>query len=278
MNRINNQRIITTPSAYARDNLLFVQEIGTLTSRSPHVSTRNNIHSFLFMTVISGSGTFTYMGSSTTLKPGDCVFVNCEKPYAHESSEHDPWTLTWVHFYGQNMSSLYDRFLDSKGNYIFHPASNLEAINMLSALYDIQDKNDASCDIISNKYLTDIVTYSFMYSGEKEIISYSLDDKLRTVREYLASNFEKKISLDDLSDVFFISKFHLAREYKRLYGVTLMNDLTSLRVSHAKSLLRFTDESVESIALSCGFKDSGYFIKTFKTSEGLTPLAYRKKW
>lgn len=63
-----------------------------------------------------------------------------------------------------------------------------------------------------------------------------------------------------------------------MYGITIGNDLTSKRISHAKSMLRFSNDSVENIALDCGFQNAGYFIKVFKKSENMTPLEYRKKW
>ena len=57
-----------------------------------------------------------------------------------------------------------------------------------------------------------------------------------------------------------------------------MNDLNNMRISTAKSLLRFSDASIESIAEQCGFSDSAYFIKVFKNAENITPYSYRKKW
>ena len=51
-----------------------------------------------------------------------------------------------------------------------------------------------------------------------------------------------------------------------------------MRLSRAKSLLRFSDSSVEEIAADCGFADAGYFIKVFKKAENMTPLEYRRKW
>ncbi|MCM1145760.1 MAG: AraC family transcriptional regulator, partial [Lachnoclostridium sp.] len=95
---------------------------------------------------------------------------------------------------------------------------------------------------------------------------------------YLDEHYAEKINLEALSSRFFISKFHLSREYKKVYGMTIGNAITSKRISHAKAMLRFTNASVESIALECGFQDTGYFIKVFKKYENMTPLDYRKKW
>jgi YesN/AraC family two-component response regulator len=48
------------------------------------------------------------------------------------------------------------------------------------------------------------------------------------------------------------------------------------RVKRAKKLLRSTDKTVSEISADVGIKDANYFIRTFKQSEGITPLQYRK--
>lgn len=274
----HNKRIISTPSTYAKENYFYVQEIGTLTSQSPHISTRNNLFSFLFMVVVNGSGTFTYHNEIRTLQTGDIVFINCEDPYSHESSENDPWTLTWVHFYGRNLKSIYNRFIELEKDFIMHPFSVNEVMDTLSKIYDTLSKNDGLHEILANKYLTDLVTYALVFENEANSNSNILYEKLNSVRAYLKNNYNHKITLNELSEMFYISKYHLDREYKNLFGITIVGDLNSIRISEAKSLLRFTSDPIEVISNKCGFKESGYFIKVFKSSEGLTPLAYRKKW
>ena len=55
-------RIISTPSSFAKDTLFYIQEIGKLKSLKSHTSKREALDSFLFIIVVSGSGTFTYNG------------------------------------------------------------------------------------------------------------------------------------------------------------------------------------------------------------------------
>jgi len=92
-----------------------LQEIGSLTAQKPHTSRRNNLASYLFFMVISGSGTLEYDGISYDLTVGDCVFIDCKKPYFHRSSE-DLWTLKWVHFYGPNMAGIYEKYTERGEN------------------------------------------------------------------------------------------------------------------------------------------------------------------
>lgn len=273
----NSKRLMPTPSQYAKEHLYYVQEIGTLTSQSPHISTRNNIYSFLFLIVINGSGTFTYKGVHSHIQKGDCVFIDCKNKYAHESSEEDPWTLTWVHFYGKHIYELMDYYHKLDLPAIFHPGDLSSIQLLLQTLYSVIDTHDALSEISANKYLTDIITYSFTESKPADN-AVTLSEKLHQIREYLQTNYQQKLSLDNIASHFFISKFHLSREYKKQFGITLMNDLTHIRISVAKSQLRFSSDGIELIAQSCGFSDSAYFIKVFKNAENMTPLSYRKKW
>lgn len=277
MLHVQSSRLMPTPSSYAREHLYYVQEIGTLTSKSPHISTRENIHSFLFLVVVNGSGFFSYRGHKMTIHTGDCVFIDCQESYAHESSKEDPWTLNWVHFYGKSLSGLYQYYREMGFSYLFHPADNSSILSTLSALYHAHEQKNALTEITANKYLTDIITYSFTENKENRE-TVSLQNKLQTIREYLIANSSKKLTLDSLAAMFYVSKYHLSREYKRYFGVTLMNDLNNMRISTAKSLLRFSDDSIEAIAEQCGFNDSAYFIKVFKSVENMTPFSYRKKW
>lgn len=278
MNQNTRGRIIPTISNNAREHLLYVQEIGTLTSQSPHISTRNNIYSFLFLVVENGSGRFTYRNETNILKAGDCVFVDCHEPYSHESSGDDPWTLNWVHFYGKELEYIYRRYTSNGNSYIFHPSNLGDILSTLHALYSANETLSATTEIISNKYLTDLITAAFTVNSTTSEATDSTSDKLASIREYMQANFEKAITLDMLSDMFYISKYHLAREYKKLYGTTVIADLTAIRISQAKSMLRFSNTSIEEISTACGFSDSGYFIKVFSRLEGMTPLTYRKKW
>lgn len=277
MVNIQSRRLMPTPSNYAREHLHYVQEIGTLTSQSPHISTRNNIHSFLFMIVISGSGFFTYKGHRLEIKKGDCVFIDCEHQYAHESSENDPWTLTWVHFYGKKIKDVMSYYYSLNLPIHFHPSDLSVIQSTLDSLYHVVEQPDALSEITANKYLTDIITYAFS-ENRRDFDFVTIQDKLQQIREYLLTNYSKKISLDDIAQSFFISKYHLSREYKKHFGITLNNDLNSIRISNAKSQLRFSTESVDTIAEQCGFSDSAYFIKVFKQAENMTPFSYRKKW
>ena len=66
-----SDRVILTPSAYARAHYLYAQEIGSLRSLKPHISSRDQIDSFLFLIVLTGKGELTYRSQTFLLKQGE---------------------------------------------------------------------------------------------------------------------------------------------------------------------------------------------------------------
>ncbi|HKM05060.1 MAG TPA: AraC family transcriptional regulator [Lachnospiraceae bacterium] len=278
-----SKRILSTPSAYAKNHYLYIQEVGSLLSIEPHISSRHNLLSYLFFSVISGKGYLTYEGKRHVLYAGDCVWIDCHKLYSHESSEEEPWSLTWVHFYGKDAKEFYDVFMEQGHSYVFHPLSISPFVECITTLYDTHNHQTFLTELSSHKYLTDIIALCYTESGlwksdENGLLENSMRNKLKHIREFIDNHFTEKISLDDLAEHFFISKYHLSREFHKEYGITIGNDITAKKISKAKSLLRFTKDPIENIADLCGFQDSGYFIKVFKNAENMTPLEYRKKW
>ena len=87
---VHARRMIYTPSAFAKSNLVHLQEVGQLQARSPHASTRQGLASYLFFVVESGSGTLEYEGETRVLSAGDCVFLDCRRPYRHYTGD-DLW-------------------------------------------------------------------------------------------------------------------------------------------------------------------------------------------
>ncbi len=59
---VHSRRVIYTPSAFARSNLIHLQEVSSLQARQPHTSTRQGLASYLFFVVESGCGALEYEG------------------------------------------------------------------------------------------------------------------------------------------------------------------------------------------------------------------------
>ena len=173
-----SDRVLATPSAHARARYLYVQEIGTLTSMEPHISSRENLSSYLFLTVRRGEGYLTYRGKRHFIKAGDCVYINCRNQYAHESTAEHPWTLMWVHFSGNGADDFYKTYQEQERSSIFHPPDTSPFTDSLTALYSLMREKPSLMELYAHRYLTDLITLCFTLgrpeSGQEDPLSPKL--------------------------------------------------------------------------------------------------------
>lgn len=275
---VSSERVLYTPSEYARMALLHLQEIGTLRALQAHTSARENLASFLFFTVVSGDGELEYNGKQYGLGAGDCVFIDCRKPYAHTTGKK-LWTLRWCHFNGPTLSSTYQKYQERGGRPVFRPENGERFLAVLDTLNALANGEDYIRDMRINEELNRLCTLLMEESWHPEEARQTTKKiGVREIKEYLDENFASRITLDQLSRDFYINKYYLTRVFKEQYGLSITAYLQNVRITHAKQLLRFSDKSVEEIGLECGLGAGYYFSRTFKTVEGISPSAYRKTW
>ncbi|MCZ2061763.1 AraC family transcriptional regulator, partial [Enterococcus faecium] len=136
---VKSNRVLYTASFFARSSLLYLQEIGQLTALKAHTSRRTGLSSYLCFLVEVGSGTLEYKGQKYTLQVGDMVFIDCLKPYVHESSEDDLWTLRWCHFNGIGMTEVYKKYLERGGQPVFKTSKTDKYADLLRSLHMVAE-------------------------------------------------------------------------------------------------------------------------------------------
>ena len=276
---VSSNRVLYTPSSFARNSLLHLQEIGELKALAPHTSKRDGLQSYLFFTVLSGSGILTYDGKEYKADKGDMVFIDCKKEYSHTTDSHNLWTLRWCHFYGPTLSFVYEKYVERGGRPTFRPEETAPFLSTLDSLYKLASGSDYIRDMRINEELNRLCTLLMEQSWHPEEAT-TAPKKLSVVevKEYLEQHYAEKVSLDELSKQFFINKYYLTRVFKEQFGQSITAYLTSLRITYAKQLLRFSEKSVEEIGLECGLGQLHYFSRVFKEVEGVPPSVYRSQW
>lgn len=276
---VHSSRILYTPSPFAKASLLHLQEVGSLQARQPHDSARKNLASYLFFLVEHGSGVLEYEGQYHELATGDCVFLDCQKPYLHRTGE-DLWTLRWVHFFGPNMSAIYRKYEERGGQPVFHPQQPTRFSDLLQQVYLLASSDDYVRDMQIYGKLVELLTLLMEESWHpgSARVTRGKKQNLQEIKEYLDAHYAEKITLDDLAERFYINKFYLTRVFKEQFGQSVTSYLVQLRITQAKRMLRFTDRSIESIAQDCGLNDANYFSRLFKKVEGIPPGEFRRQW
>lgn len=83
--------------------------------------------------------------------------------------------------------------------------------------------------------------------------------------------------VEDMAESIGVTKHHLIREFTRSMGLSPGRFLTQTRISHAKSLLAYSDYSVELVGQMVGYANGNYFCKAFKRQTGRTPKEFRQQ-
>ena len=276
---VRSDRVIYTPTIFAKDALVYLQEVGELTALKDHSSCRKDLNSLLFFVVKDGAGEVEYGGEVHQLTAGDCVWIDCRQPYCHRSSSDRLWTLEWVHFYGKSVEAVYEKYLERGGKNVFHTEKMTGYTHLLEAVQVMADSEDYIRDMRINEYLQKLLTLLMeeTYRPVQESSS-AKQENIQKVRDYLEAHYEERITLEGLAKQFYINKFYLTKLFKQTYGVTVNSYLMQIRITRAKQVLRFTDLSIELIGEKCGISDPNYFSRAFKKMEGLTPGRYRRMW
>lgn len=272
---VSSDRILYTPTSFAKTALLYLQEIGSLQAKKPHISSRTCLSSYLFFCVNSGSGELEYRGKCHKLSKGDCVFIDCQLPYSH-STDTDLWSLSWIHFYGVTMQTIYRKYQERGGRPVFHPDNFGDFQSLHQSLFDLASSDDYIWDMRINSGLNELLVFLMNESWHPDRALKK--QNLSPIRNYLELHYTEKIVLDELADRFFISKFHLSRVFKEQFGVSINTYVRNLRITKAKQMLRFTDKKLEDIGYQCGLGAPHYFSRIFKQIEGITPSEFREKW
>lgn len=96
------------------------------------------------------------------------------------------------------------------------------------------------------------------------------------IADYLSENYTQNISLEDLAEHFFLSKYYICRVFKEVTGYNVNEYIHINRIQYAKQLLEETDRSIADISEIVGYGSVTHFEKMFKTYMTISPLKYRK--
>ena len=100
--------------------------------------------------------------------------------------------------------------------------------------------------------------------------------KINNAIVLMKKKFHRVITLEELASVAGLSERSFTRQFKIITQDTPIGYLMKIRLEHAKDYLENTSLSISEIAFKCGFTDSNYFTKFFKTQCHISPRQWRK--
>lgn len=102
------------------------------------------------------------------------------------------------------------------------------------------------------------------------------DERMIEIMNYIQANYID-ITLDDLSEKFFLSKPYLSKYIKEKSGMTFGELVKKIRMKKAKAMLKSSSMTVENIALTVGYQNVEHFNRMFKKAYNITPVQFRNQ-
>lgn len=108
---------------------------------------------------------------------------------------------------------------------------------------------------------------------DNEVYSFAV----RNAMAYIEANYKNKITLDDVAEDIYISKWHLSKLLNKYIGKSFSDIVNGYRIEDAKMLLKDPSHKISTIAELSGFKDGAHFSHVFKRMTGMTPIEYKNR-
>ena len=168
-------------------------------------------------------------------------------------------SLRGISFSKETIENITPRLLDLTQKHGFD-----SVLDLMSILHDLS----------TSRNMRTLSDFSFQNT---ERISYN-SRRIEAVMAYLNKNFEKEITLSEMSKLASMSEVAFSRFFKIRTGKTFVDTLNEIRLGNASRLLIDTTQSISEIAYHCGFNNLSNFNRTFKKKKHCTPKEFREEY
>ena len=146
---------------------------------------------------------------------------------------------------------------------------------MLEQLISENSTEDPYREVSAMTYLAQVLILlnRLALKHRKEESVTGQDSTVYSVLGYINEHYSESLTLDALANQFFISKYHLAREFQRLVGTSVHRYIVQKRLVMAKQMLSAGKPSSE-VYQSCGFGDYSNFYRAFKSEYQISPKEF----
>lgn len=262
----------------------------------------DHVSNFSIKMVFSGNTTYNLGKRQLNLYPDSFLAINLGTTFSSKVDSSIPVSNLSISFAPSFLSDFYKTQHKTHKELLDDPF-NMEEISdsfFLETIYPFagdmkynimhlkqQLEQEAPDDLLINEYLHHcLINYHKVYTKEVADKSEKLNflnnstkveilRRLTFAKEFINSNYNKKLELDDIAQSACLSVNHLLRTFKQAYGKSPHQYLIQVRIDRSKYLLKNTNYTINDIVEIIGFECPSSFIRLFKSLNRTTPGKYR---
>lgn len=248
----------------------------------------HDFHELYFL--ISGDVTYTIESRQYHVMPGDLLLISpqelhqiCIRP---EMSDYERYVL-WVdpQLLGRISTPLSDLSRNigptnpKQGNLLrLKPEDASHVQKLFEQLWLETENEDYGSDLLRQSLLIQLlVTINRLAanpSGHFEEVTHS-SRAVSAVVDYVNLHYHEPLSLDQLAELVYVSKYHLSHEFNRQVGTSVYRYIQKKRLLIARQLLAQGQRPNE-VYSSCGFTDYAGFYRAFRAEYAISPREYAR--
>lgn len=234
---------------------------------------RRPFYAHLLLAYINeGTLNIEFHGERHAARAGDIVLMDLQSPHWYSSGED--LNFLWYHIDGCNAHELCADINRQAGFVLRHEHRVQIRRHMDELLSAFHNNQVIAPPEISNR-IHELLC--LCYPPQRDLPVVGKDEhSVAVVIEYLKTHLADPITVEDMSRIASLSRFHFSRIFKDTTGLAPYQYLLSLRFDYAKHLLKTTKLSVGEIAGRAGFKSEMGFITSFTDKVGMPPGKYRR--
>ncbi len=239
---------------------------------------------------IGGSVEYSVEGRTYELKSGDLLLINpleLHQPRIAPDQQDYERIVLWINknylselcFNKTSLTRCFDSSQPDHTNLLRPTKIQQTYISaMLTELIN-ESKNDSyaveiASEAILLRFLVELnrLTINSESAEKNEEGSSSI---IPDVLEYINKHFCEKLTLNSISNEFFVSKYYLSHAFNSAVGTSVHRYIVLKRLIHAKQMLLSGIRSTTA-AENCGFNDYAGFYRAFTAEYGVTPTEFVK--
>lgn len=233
---------------------------------------------------LSGNVQYNIESRSYLLTPGDVLLISpmeLHQPMFGQDHRVYERIVLWMDkkfldklcIPGQELSRCFDTTLPGHTNLLRPEGVQRQLLQFaLEQLLVEMTEEEPYRETMTMSYLAQVLVYLNRLAMKNERIEQvqNQDTAVYNVLGYINDHYSDDLSLDHLANTFFISKYHLSREFQRLVGTSVHRYIVQKRLVMAKQMLSQGIPSSE-VYQQCGFGDYSNFYRAFKQEYQISP-------
>ena len=221
-------------------------------------------------------------GQRYTLEPGDMVLVGSHTIHRPEFEPGVPYERIIIYISPEflrrysNPDCQLEEVFSGVGGHILRPGKHRQQhyATLCTRLEQELTGDNYGRQILSTALLLQILgeVGRDLHSPEAELPrpQTSENSRILDILRYIDGHLTEDLTIDALSEQFYISKFHMMRLFRQEVGQTIHNYLCDRRLIHARDLINQGLSATESCFRS-GFRSYSSFTRAYGKRFGTTP-------